>query len=183
MLPCPWDSPGKNTGVGCHFLLQYMKVKRENEVAQSYLTPSDTMDCSPPGSSVCGILQARILEWIAIPFSRGSSQPRDRTLVSCIIGRFFTIQATWEANEAQSLLEVESFTILNPPGSNQFMSCPQQPCHFCKGYTFPTSCLMWKGLVKITQYTPVTFMLCNYFRSWEQKLNIITKDVPTPLIT
>ena len=68
-LPCPWDSPGKNTGVGCHFLLQCMKVKNESEVAQSCPTPSDPMDCSPPGSPVPGILQARTLEWVAISFS------------------------------------------------------------------------------------------------------------------
>ena len=67
-LPYPWDSPGKNTGVGCHFLLQCMKVKSENEVAQSYLTLQDPMDWSPPGSSVHGIFQARILEWGAIAF-------------------------------------------------------------------------------------------------------------------
>ena len=54
-LPCPWDSPGKNTGVGCHFLLQCRKVKSESEVAQSCPTLSDSMDCSPPGSSVHGI--------------------------------------------------------------------------------------------------------------------------------
>ena len=60
-LPRPWDSPGKNTGVGCHFLLQCMKVKSENEVAQSCPTPSDPMDCSPPGSSVHGSFQARVL--------------------------------------------------------------------------------------------------------------------------
>ena len=68
-LPRPWDSPGKNTGVGCHFLLQCMKVKSEREVAQSCPTLSDPMDCSLPGSSVCGIFQARILEWGAIAFS------------------------------------------------------------------------------------------------------------------
>ena len=68
-LPCPWDSPGKNTGVGCHFLLQCMKVKSESEVAQSCPTLSDPMDCSLPGSSVHGILQARVLEWGAIAFS------------------------------------------------------------------------------------------------------------------
>ena len=68
-LPCPWDSPGKNTGVGCHFLLQCMNVKKESEVSQSCLTPSDPMDCSPPGSSVHGIFQARVLEWVAIAFS------------------------------------------------------------------------------------------------------------------
>ena len=60
-LPRPWDSPGKNTGVGCHFLLQCMKVKSESEVAQSRPTPSDPMDCSLPGSSIHGIFQARAL--------------------------------------------------------------------------------------------------------------------------
>ena len=68
-LPHPWDSPGKNIGVGCHFLLQCMKVKRESEVAQSCPTPSDPMDCSLPGSSVHGIFQARVLERGAIAFS------------------------------------------------------------------------------------------------------------------
>ena len=65
-LPHPWDSPGKNIGVGCHFLLQCIKVKSETEDAQSYPTLSDPMDCSPPGSSVYGIFQARVLEWGAI---------------------------------------------------------------------------------------------------------------------
>ena len=65
-LPCPWDSPGKNTGVGCHFLLQCMEVKSESEVTQSCLTLSDLMDCSLPGSSVHGIFQAKVLEWGAI---------------------------------------------------------------------------------------------------------------------
>ena len=68
-LPRPWDPPGKNTGVGCHFLLQCMKVKSESEVAQSCLTCSDPMDCSLPGSSIYGIFQARVLEWVAIAFS------------------------------------------------------------------------------------------------------------------
>ena len=68
-LPRPWNSPGKNTGVGCHFLLQCMKVKSESEVAQLYLTLSDPMDCSPPGSSIHWILQARVLEWGAAAFS------------------------------------------------------------------------------------------------------------------
>ena len=68
-LPCPWDSPGKNTRVCCHCLLQCMKVKSESEIAQSCRTLSDPMDCSPPGSPVPGILQARILERVAISFS------------------------------------------------------------------------------------------------------------------
>ena len=65
----PWDSPGKNTGVGCHFLLQCMKVESESEVSQSCPTLSDPMDCSLPGSSIHGIFQARVLEWVVIAFS------------------------------------------------------------------------------------------------------------------
>ena len=68
-LLCPWDFPGKNTGAGCHFLLQCMKAKSEREVAQSCPTLSDPTDCSLPGSSVHGISQARVLEWVAIAFS------------------------------------------------------------------------------------------------------------------
>ena len=68
-LRCPWDSPGKNIGVGSHFLLQCMKVKSESEVAQSCLTLRDPLDCSLPGSSIHGIFQARVLEWGAIAFS------------------------------------------------------------------------------------------------------------------
>ena len=69
-LSHPWHYPGKNTGVGCHFLLQCMKVKSESKVAQSCPTLSDPMECSPPGSSVHGIVQARVLEWGAIAFSK-----------------------------------------------------------------------------------------------------------------
>ena len=67
--PHPWGSPGKNTGVGCHFLHQCMKVKSESEVAQSCPTLSDPMGCSLPGSSIHGIFQARVLEWGATAFS------------------------------------------------------------------------------------------------------------------
>ena len=155
-LPHPWDSPGKNTGVGCHFLLQCMKVKSENEVAQSCPTPSNPMYCSLPGSSihgifqarvlewgaiafsdyflcryqmqVCkllqlcstlcnpmdysllgssvhGILQARILEWVAMPSSRGSSWPRDgiRILMSpALAGKFFATSTTWSRYQVLS---------------------------------------------------------------------------------
>ena len=68
-LPRPWDSPGENTGVSCHFLLQCMKVKSESEVAQSCPTLWNPMDCSLPGSPIHGIFQARVLEWVAIFFS------------------------------------------------------------------------------------------------------------------
>ena len=75
-LSCPWDSPGKNTGVGCHFLFQCMKVKSESKVTQSCPTLSDPMDRSLPGSSVHGILQAGVLEWGAIAFSRNFAYRR-----------------------------------------------------------------------------------------------------------
>ena len=68
-LPRPWDSPGKRPGVGCHFLLQCMKVKSESEDTQSCPTLRDPIDCSLPGSSIHGIFQARDLEWVAISFS------------------------------------------------------------------------------------------------------------------
>ena len=70
-------------------------------VTELYLTLCDPMDCSPPGSSIHGTLQVRILEWVAIPFSRGSSWPRDQTLVSCIAGRCFT---TWTTREAPIII-------------------------------------------------------------------------------
>ena len=73
-LPHPGDSPGKSTGVGCHFLLQCMKVKSESEVTQPCPTLHDPMDYSLPGSSIHGIFQARVLEWGAIAFSNGRGQ-------------------------------------------------------------------------------------------------------------
>ena len=89
-LLCPWDSPGKNTGVGCRFLLQCLKVKSESEVAQSCLTPSDPMGCSPPGSSIHGIFQARVLKWGAIAFSDILLKlPKIRTLLISIITNYF----------------------------------------------------------------------------------------------
>ena len=69
-LPRPWDSPGKNIGVACHFLLQCVKLKSESEITQLYPTLGDPMDCSLLGSSAHEIFQARVLEWVAIAFSR-----------------------------------------------------------------------------------------------------------------
>ena len=82
-LPCPWDSPGKNTGVGCHFLLQCMKVKSESEVTQSCPTLCDPMDCSLPRSSVHGVFQARVLEWGAIMNINNSDSIRYHLLSTC----------------------------------------------------------------------------------------------------
>ena len=78
-LPHPWDSPGKNPEVGCHFLLQWLPVKTESEVAQLCLTLSDSMVGSPPGSSIHGIFQARVLEWGAIAFSKRSLELHQKT--------------------------------------------------------------------------------------------------------
>ena len=79
---CPWDSPGKNTGVGGHFLLRCMKVKSESEVTQSCLTLRNPMDCSLLGSSVHGIFQAKVLEWVAISFTEFMSSAQTSPLTS-----------------------------------------------------------------------------------------------------
>ena len=91
-LHCPWDSSGKNIGVGCHFLLQCMKVESESEVTQPCLTLRDPMDCSPPGSSIHGILQARVLEWGAIAFSAG---PALSALQTSVPGSSLNAQAVF----------------------------------------------------------------------------------------
>ena len=96
-LPCPWDSPSKNTGVGCHFHLQCMKVKSESKVAQSCPTLSDPMGCSLPGFSVRGIFQARVLEWGAIAFSKGLKQGYSESLflgVCCFLFVLFSFKST-----------------------------------------------------------------------------------------
>ena len=100
-LPRPWDSSGKNTRVGCHFLLQCMKVKSEREVAQSCPTLRDPMDCSLPGSSIHGIFQARVLEWGAIAFSASSL-------------------GVW-ANSSELVMPSDHLILSLPP----FSSCPQ----------------------------------------------------------
>ena len=97
-LPRPWDSPGKNTGVGCHFLLQCMKVKSESEVAESCLTLSDPMDYSLPGSSVHGIFQARVLEWVAIAFSTGVCFKKSRTGLLVLPNTSSCVQCTVRSN-------------------------------------------------------------------------------------
>ena len=92
-------------------------------VTQSCLTLCDPMDYSPPGSSVPEVLQARILEWVAISFSRGSSQPRDQTWVSCTAGQLFTLWATREAyginlNPSNSLSHMLPLRVCSPVSSS-----------------------------------------------------------------
>ena len=105
----PWDSPGKNTGVGCHFLLQCMKVKIQSEVALSSLTLSDPMDCSPPGSSIHGISQTRVLEWGAIAFSNMLSR-----LVIAFLPRSKCLLISWLQSPSAVILEpkkIKSVTV------------------------------------------------------------------------
>ena len=131
-LYSPWNSPGQNTGVGsipfargssqprdqtqvCHIACGFFtswatrSEVKWSEVAQSCPTLCNTMDCSPLGSSVHGISQARILEWVAISFSRGSSRLRDQTCVSCVGRRILYHWATWEA---QCMYTYGWFTLL-----------------------------------------------------------------------
>ena len=127
-LHCPWDSLGRNTGVGCHFLLQCMKVKSESEVAQSYPTLSDLMDCRLPGSSVHGIFQARVLQWNTvwrILKKIGIKPPCDPEIPllgmypeetkierdACIplfIAALFTIARTWKQPRCQEMISHEA---------------------------------------------------------------------------
>ena len=116
----PWDFPGKNTGVGCHFLLQCMKVKSEREVAQLCLTLHDPMDCNPPGSSVHGTLQARVLEWVPTAFSvlRGQiCKIVYKERLRDIIGNLLKI---FKGHSKDSTNEKQSFKIFNKQKSIKF---------------------------------------------------------------
>ena len=154
-LPRPWDSPGNNTGVGCHFLLQCMKVKSESEVAQSCPTCSDPMDCSLPGS-IHGILGARVLEWLAIAFCYLFylisipliSPSHHHTLLPCFLFfySFYTSQFSsflscvqlfatpWTAAFQASLSITSSRSLLKPmsiesvmPSNHLILSLPSPP--------------------------------------------------------
>ena len=116
-LPRPWASPGKNTGVGCRFLLQRMKVKSESEVAQLCPTLSDPMDCSPPGSSIPGILQARVLERVS--YSRGLPDPGVKPTSPALAGGLFTPA---------------------PPGKPVPLTLPLLPCP-CPAFPLVATCL------------------------------------------
>ena len=111
-LPHHWDSPGKNTGVGCHFLLQCRKAKSESEVAQSCPTLSDPMDYSLSGSSIHGIFQARVLEWVAISTLPSSSKSEENNSCTLLIKTMFLSQIVivtqFRASRVQSLFVTTS---------------------------------------------------------------------------
>ena len=147
-LPHPWDSPGKNTGVGCHFLLQCRKVKSEREVAQSCPTLRDPMDCSLPGSSIHGILQARGLEWGAIAFSvavaigvavnKENAYFRGSLQVSNNMCNYHT---AWELYSWVSIPEKWKFLFLYKP-VHEFYS--NFTCNSHKLEATQMSCMGWK---------------------------------------
>ena len=118
----PWDSPGKNTGVGCHFLFQCMKVKSESEVAQLCPTLSNPMDCSLSGSSVHGILQARVPEWGVIAFSNHIHYSYVNKKLGGKLLLFFEATTRWYANTLSSMLVLLFFRLLGY-GKDLFMWC------------------------------------------------------------
>ena len=142
-LPRLWDSPGKNTGVGCHFLLQCMKVKSESEVAQSCPTLHDPMDCSLPGSSARGIFQARVLEWVAIAFSYRWLKAESLIWSEiCFLGLCFL-----GSNRIDTVLPCGSFLLLLasclPPGTTNQLQSKVKP----KKPTWPPG-QRWKNCLK-----------------------------------
>ena len=126
-LPRPWDSPGKNTGVGCHFFLQCMKVKSESDVAQSCPTLYDPMDWCLPCSSSHGIFQARILEWVAIAFSialtRQTFVGKVMSLLFNMLSRLLIAFLPRNKHLLISWLRSPSALILEPP------LLPNKVCH------------------------------------------------------
>ena len=132
-LPCPWDSPGKNTGVGCHFLLQCRKVKSESEVAQSCPTLSDPIDCSLPGSSAHGIFQARVLEQSASTCLLWLSNTVNakRYIIHCLVSLHLGPQTLGSCDSSQPhppATESNSFFLSNTEAvPDEGASQPQKP--------------------------------------------------------
>ena len=170
-LPRPWDSPGKNTGVGCHFLLQCVKVKSESEFAQSCPTLSDPMGCSPPGSSIHAICEARVMEWGAIAFShltlRGAILFGVGFLWMCSVyhfldNPFLLFWTCWKVLDLYFLLTSWSGELPGWLESRLFQKmtfyiksalCPHEYCYYilkCK-------------LIEIYSFNKYTWLRCTYF--------------------
>ena len=130
MRPHPWDSPGKNTGVGCHFPLQCIKVKSESEVAQSWPTLRDPMDCSLPGSSVHGIFQARVLERSTLPSPLCSLSwpikelPEGLYVELLLLG--IVLPGPWRVLRLSQVIPGRSMS--NPGGSGPLAAWPSEVC-------------------------------------------------------
>ena len=137
-------------------------------VTQSCLTLFDPMDCSPPGSSLHGILQARILEWVAIPFSRAFSWSRDWTWVSCITGRFFTIWATREWSHVQRCSPTIGSSL--PDIVNEVIFLSRRQVKQYHSFLCPFSFLRWYFFPRNTAYLAhfsLLFLLERMFHPWQ----------------
>ena len=151
-LPHPWDSPGKNTGVGCHFLLQWMKVKSESEVAQSCPTLSNPMDCSPPDFSIHGIFQARLLEERKYPtsvyFTLVLYLPVSRRWKKNILtwSRYFNWRRQWHPTpvvlpgKSHRWRSLEGYS---PWGCKELDTTKQQQFKCSTWYSSPITVLLW----------------------------------------
>ena len=148
----PWDSPGNNTGVGCHFLLHCRKVKSESEVTESRPTLSDPMDCSLPGSSVHGIFQARVLEWGAIAFSPQTAKPHQTALqIECVSRacaplKSITDSSAWHPGPPQGShsLPFQLLLHLGPPPPPPIPHNPPTPAMYTRDRTLaPTIPSAW----------------------------------------
>ena len=121
-LPRPWDSPGKNTGVVCHCLLQCRKVKSESDVTQSCPTLSNPMDCSLPGSSIHGVFQARVLEWVPLPKAKKPTW--------CVSSERVTTVGNWDSVSLGTLWKATEKTCLrhdSPRVKKSKILIPQLP--------------------------------------------------------
>ena len=200
-LRCPWDSPGKNTGVGCHFLLQCTKVKSESEVTQSCPTLSNSMGWSLPGSSVHGSFQARVLEWGAIAFSvtqtgnmqpealhgphelfqRGqkpwhlwippSSSPLPSVVIPTPCPCARNLETTYNGDNLSSWIKIEEHLA---PSLIDGHSCCIRGCKMTKGKSFIFCCCCWS--IVYLQY----YINLGYEALW---FSIFTDYTPLNVIT
>ena len=158
-LPCSWASPGKNIGVGCHFLLQCMKVKSESEAAQSCLTLSDPMDCSLPGSSFRGIFQARVLEWGAIALYAKFLSPvikRQFSLLGQLFSfwRMYTTLSHMQYRDNSYLLNFLTFTHLLSMSLSSVASLILGTCRYSINILLESDWNSWYTLVIHTDVAP-----------------------------
>ena len=165
-FPRPWDSPGKNTGVGCHFLLQCMKVKSESEVAQSCLSLRDPMDCSLPGSSSHGIFQARVLEWGAMAFSE-NKRWHFKTITFFIFDQLmrqpfielFHFSNLLEMPNDHRMVNVEFFSNFSVRGSASMMAL-NRSLSTSYGQLYYTPHLQGSCLLYRTSWTTTALYIC-----------------------
>ena len=175
-LCCPWGSPGKNTEVGCHFLLQCIKVKSESEVTQSSLTLRDPMDCSPPCSSIHGIFQARVLERGAIAFSS----------ISTLLKFKKKKKQTWSVQFSRSVMS----TSLRPHGLHQArLPCPSptpraysNPCPLSRWChpTIPSSVIPFSSRLRSFPASG-SFQMSQFFASAGQSIGVSTSTSVLPM--